>query len=146
MSKFKESSFHQENKPKPKVTTAPKLPQIKKTHKSNAFFQEFLETGKANWKMAPPEVRTRYRGIFLVLCLIPMIIFPLIEIYKRLEGKLVKKVRQGELLEGQEVRPYSEDEKWQNERNSLMYKLFGKDWFLEGFTLKTMKDESDLTK
>lgn len=75
-----------------------------------------------------------------------MIIFPLIEIYKRLEGKLVKKVRQGELLEGQEVRPYSEDEKWQNERNSLMYKLFGKDWFLEGFTLKTMKDESDLTK
>lgn len=79
--------------------------------------------------------------MYMVLFLIPLIFISSYEMYRRLEGKSTKKVQEGEMLDGQQVRKYSEEEKWQTEKNSFMYKLFGRDFFLDGFTSKTMKEE-----
>ena len=50
-------------------------------------------------------------------------------------------MQKGEILEGQQVRPFDEREKWEKEKNSFMYKIFGRDFFLDGFTSKTMKKD-----
>lgn len=134
-SKFDNSPFHREgklayikSKPKPKS-------------KDSEFIQELVETGRANWKKAPKAVKTRYYGIYMIMFSIPVILIPSYEIYRRLEGKSTKKVQEGELLDGNEVRKFDEVEKWQVEKNSLMYKIFGRDFFLDGFTSKTMNPE-----
>lgn len=77
---------------------------------------------------------------------IPVILIPSYEIYRRLEGKSTKRVQEGELLEGNEVRKFDEVEKWQVEKNSLMYKIFGRDFFLDGFTSRTMNPEKNNEK
>lgn len=139
MSKFQNVSFHREGKlpqqAKPK-------PSVKKTENSE-FIKELVETGKANWKKAPPEVKKRYNGIFLILFSIPILFMSTSEMIRRLEGTSTKKIRQGELLENQEIRKYDEVEKWQVEKNSLMYRIFGRDFFLDGFTSKTMKSDNE---
>lgn len=136
-SKFASSSFHKEGR-----NTQP-VPQKAKVVDPNApleeFFSELVETGKPNWKKAPAAVKTRYNGIFLVLFSIPLILLPGWELYRRLGGKSTKKVQQGEILEGKQVRKFDEVEKWQTEKDSLLYKIFGKDFFLDGFTSKTMR-------
>ncbi|KAK6204498.1 uncharacterized protein RJT21DRAFT_8833 [Scheffersomyces amazonensis] len=140
-SKFKNSSFHREGRKNTVNTTngvrMDYTPKIEP--KDSEFIHELVETGRPNWKKAPTELRKRYNGIFLILIAIPLIVVPSIEFYKRLEGKSTKKVRQGELLDNKEVRIYNETEKWQEEKESWVYKIFGKDFFLDGFTSKTMK-------
>ncbi|CAN3365872.1 hypothetical protein DICA3_E27446 [Diutina catenulata] len=146
MSRFSPSSFNKEGKPRVTTAATPKAPEPQpgtNKPKNSRFLQELVETGRANWKIAPAEVKTRYRGIFLVLCSIPLLIFPSIEVIRRLEGKSVKKVRKGELLEGNQVRPYGEAEKWEVEKDSLMYKIFGRDFFLEGFTARELKKDQE---
>lgn len=104
------------------------------------FYEELAETGRPNWKKAPKEVRTRYRGVFMILFSIPIMLVPGWEIYRRVSGKSTKKVQQGEILEGQTVRRFSEEEKWRTEKDSMMYKIFGKDLFLDGFTKNSMAE------
>lgn len=120
-------------------------PSLKKSSKileaTSPFIRGLIDTANPSWKLAPPELRRRYRGIYLILVSVPILLVLLYELYRRLEGKSVKRVRKGELLEGDDVRLYSEKEKWAQEKDSWSYKLFGKDWFLDGFTSKTMKDE-----
>ncbi|KAK6455393.1 uncharacterized protein RJT20DRAFT_46699 [Scheffersomyces xylosifermentans] len=139
-SKFENSSFHREGKKVNPITTSANSQKPKPKPKDSEFIQELVETGKANWKKAPKAVKTRYYGIWMVLVSIPLIAIPSLEMYRRLEGKSTKKVRQGEVLEGNEVRKYDEAEKWRVERESWTYKLFGRDFFLQGFTSKTMED------
>lgn len=102
------------------------------------FFLELEKTGRPDWKKAPAAVKQRYRGIFLVLVSIPVLFAPAMELYRRMEGKSTKKVQEGEVLEGQQFRKFDEAEKWQTEKDSLFYKIFGRDFYLDGFTSKTM--------
>lgn len=144
--KFSNSSFHKEGRkvslrtnPKPEPTS--NIQRLIQQHAKSDFVKELAETGRANWKKAPKELKGRYYGMYMVLFLIPLIFISSYEMYRRLEGKSTKKVQEGEMLDGQQVRKYSEEEKWQTEKNSFMYKLFGRDFFLDGFTSKTMKEE-----
>lgn len=141
--KFSNSSFHKEGKsplqPTPVTATKPKPPQ-------DEFFAELVETGRPNWKKAPKAVKTRYNGIFMILFSIPIMLLPGWELYRRIEGKSTKKVQEGEILEGKQVRRFGETEKWQVEKDSLMYKIFGRDFYLDGFTSKTMKPEETKEK
>lgn len=107
------------------------------------FMKELVDSGRANWKKAPQAVRQRYRGIYLIMFSIPILTLTTFEMMKRLEGKSTKKVQQGEILDNREVRKFDEVEKWKVEKNSFMYKLFGRDFFLDGFTSKTMKRSND---
>lgn len=132
MSRFENSSFHREGRGKPAPVTPPRP-------KESDFIKELRETGRANWKKAPKEVKTRYRGIYLIMFSIPLIVIPSYELWRRLTGRSVKKIQQGELLEGQQIRHFDEDEKWEVEKNSILYKIFGHDFFQDGFTSKTMK-------
>lgn len=141
--KFSNSSFHKEGRKSRITSTSTVTTTSGSESKDSEFVKELVETGKANWKKAPKAVKTRYYGIYMILFSIPFILIPSIEMYRRLEGKSTKKVRQGELLEGNEVRKYDEVEKWQVEKDSLMYKIFGRDWFLDGFTSKTMKGQQN---
>lgn len=129
--KFTNSSFHKEKG----------LDRTSKSTKPD-FVEELIETGRPNWKKAPKSVRNRYYGIYMVLLSIPVILVPSIELYRRLEGNSTKRVQEGE-LEGTEVRKFGEKEKWEREQNSFMYKLFGKDFFLEGSTSKTIPESSN---
>lgn len=157
-SRFKNSSFHrdgkppqakskptptptQKPKPKPKPQTISEAAEANITEPNSEFIKELVETGKANWSKAPKAVKQRYNGIFLILFSIPIIAFSTFEMIRRLEGTSTKKVRQGEILDNQDIRKYDEVEKWQVEKNSIMYKLFGRDFFLDGFTSKTMRDD-----
>lgn len=152
MSKFDNSSFHREGRPKPKPKPKPveQIPVAVKAEPSgeplSEFIKELVETGKANWKKAPSAVKKRYNGIFLILVSIPILFMSTSEMIRRLEGRSTKKVRQGELLENNEIRKYDEVEKWQVEKSSFMYKIFGKDFFLDGFTSKTMKSDDEVKK
>ncbi|CAG86822.2 DEHA2D04994p [Debaryomyces hansenii CBS767] len=139
-SKFDNSPFHREGK------SAYTKPKPKPKSKDSEFIQELVETGRANWKKAPKAVKTRYYGIYMIMFSIPVILIPSYEIYRRLEGKSTKRVQEGELLEGNEVRKFDEVEKWQVEKNSLMYKIFGRDFFLDGFTSRTMNPEKNNEK
>ena len=132
--KFTNSSFHKETGVHGSSKTS-----------NPDFVEELVETGRPNWKKAPKSVRNRYYGIYMVLLSIPVILVPSIELYRRLEGNSTKKVQEGE-LQGKEVRKFGEKEKWERERNSFMYKVFGKDFFLEGSTSKTMRESSDKDK
>lgn len=116
---------------------APKTPESP----PDPFIHELIETGRANWKKAPKEVRTRYRGIFLILFSIPFILLPGWEMGKRVTGHSTKKVQEGEILENGVVRKFDEAEKWKTEKESLMYKIFGKDFYLDGFTKDSMTEE-----
>lgn len=138
-SKFANSSFHKESRPHvPVQKTKPKTATPK-----DEFFTELVETGKPNWKKAPTAVKRRYNGIFLILFSIPILLLPGWELYRRINGKSTKKVQEGEVLEGKKVRKFDEAEKWQVEKNSIMYKIFGRDFFLDGFTSKTMNPENE---
>lgn len=134
-SRFSNSPFHKEGV-KPVDLTPPKPKPA-----NSEFVQGIVETGRADWKKAPKAVKTRYYGIYMILFSIPIILLPSYEFYKRLEGKSTKKVRQGEIIQGKEVRKYDEAEKWQEEKNSIMYKIFGKDFFLDGFTSRSLDPE-----
>lgn len=140
-SKFALSTFHKEGRTsQPVVEARNPNPDAPKTE----FFTQLVETGKPNWKLAPAAVKSRYNGIFLVLFSIPFILLPGWELYRRLGGKSTKKVQQGEIVEGKQVRKFDEVEKWQVEKESFMYKIFGRDFFLDGFTSKTMHgDDSE---
>ncbi|OBA18955.1 hypothetical protein METBIDRAFT_28566, partial [Metschnikowia bicuspidata var. bicuspidata NRRL YB-4993] len=109
--------------------------------KKSAFFEEMVETGRPNWKKAPPEVKARSRGVFLILLSIPVILVPGWEIYRRLSGRSTKKVQVGELGDDKSIRKFDEIEKWETERDSILYKIFGRDFYLDGFTAKTMKQD-----
>lgn len=137
--KFSNSSFHREGQAlqKPK----PKSGQFQSEPPKSEFIKELTETGRANWAKAPNAIKKRYNGIYLILLSIPVIVFSSIEMVRRLQGKSTKKVQQGEILENGEIRKFDEIEKWQVERNSWTYKIFGKDYFLDGFTSKTMADD-----
>ncbi|KAK6465191.1 hypothetical protein DFJ63DRAFT_310292 [Scheffersomyces coipomensis] len=143
-SKFKNSSFHREGKKKNVTTNTTTSSTITEGSKSkNAeFISELVETGRPNWNKAPKAVRTRYNGVHLILLSIPIIFISTYELYRRLEGKSTKKVREGEIMENHEIRKYGEKEKWEVEKNSWNYKIFGKDFYLDGFTSKTMKRDS----
>lgn len=58
-----------------------------------------------------------------------------------MSGQSTKKVQQGEILEDKTIRYFDEEEKWNVERSSWLYKIFGRDPYLDGFTSKTMKDD-----
>lgn len=104
------------------------------------FLKSLRDTGKLNWKKAPKEIKTRYYGMYAVLFSIPIIIISSYEMYRRLEGKSTKKVQQGEILEDRTIRKFDEAEKWKVEKESIMYRIFGRDFFLDGFTSRTMKE------
>lgn len=131
--KFANSSFHKEgrvvNNEPPKKPTTPK----------DEFFTELVKTGRPNWKKAPTAVKQQYNGILLILFSIPIMALSGWELYRRVEGKSTKKVQEGEIVQGKEVRKFGEAEKWQREKDSVLYKIFGRDFFLDGFTSKTMK-------
>lgn len=103
------------------------------------FFVDLEKNARPDWKKAPAELRKRYRGIFLILVSIPIIFVPALELWRRMEGKSTRKVQQGEVVEGKTVRKFDEAEKWQREKDSVLYKLFGRDFYLDGFTTRTMK-------
>ncbi|KAI3402970.1 hypothetical protein KGF56_004223 [Candida oxycetoniae] len=113
------------------------------TTSSSPFTQELLMTGRPNWDKAPSQLKQRYRGIFLVLLSIPIIAVTSFVMYQRLEGKSTKKIQQGELLENGTKRDFDEAEKYKVEKESFMYKIFGRDFFLDGFTSKTMKNDQE---
>lgn len=138
-SKFANSSLHSEGRQKTQAATKSAEPKTKQ----DPFFTELVETGRPNWKKAPAAVKKRYNGLFMILVSIPILLLPGWELYRRLSGKSTKKVRKGEIIEGHEVRDFDEAEKWQREKNSIMYKIFGRDFFLEGFTKNTMKKDPD---
>ncbi|KAL6450910.1 hypothetical protein SBY92_001158 [Candida maltosa Xu316] len=142
MSSSHKPSFHKEGKSTIKVVNGKKSSRIPATQHS-PFVEELVLTGRPNWKKAPPQLKQRYRGIFLVLLSIPIIGMSSFEIIRRLEGKSTKRVRQGERLPDGTNRNYSEEEKIKVEQESVMYKIFGKDFFLDGFTSKTRKSESE---
>lgn len=130
--------------PKNKARVTPLTTDSSKPAKARTqseFVKGLIATGSPTWSKAPDAVRTRYRSIFLILFSVPLILALLYELYRRLEGKSVKRVRQGELLDDAKIRYFSEPEKWANERESWSYKLFGKDWFLDGFTSRTMRED-----
>lgn len=131
-SKFTNASFHREGRD-PSRNQQAKPAQVR----SN-FIQELVETGRADWKKAPVAIKKRYNGLYMVFLSIPVIILSSYEMYRRLEGKSTKKVQEGEIIDGHMVRKFDEKEKWEVEEKSLMYKIFGKDFFLDGFTSKTM--------
>ncbi|KAM9910972.1 hypothetical protein OXX69_003964 [Metschnikowia pulcherrima] len=58
---------------------------------------------------------------------------------KRPPARSTKKVQEGELGDDYSIRRFDEHEKWKTERDSFLYKIFGKDFYLDGFTAKTMK-------
>lgn len=135
---FKTSSFHRQGR-----NTTPEKPKSPEAAARETFLKGLVETGKPNWKTAPKEIKTRYRGIYLVLFSIPILFIPGYELYRRVSGKSTKKVQEGEFLGGDKgIRKFSEEEKWEVERNSWMYKIFGRDFFLDGFTKKSMESES----
>lgn len=137
-SKFAQSSYHKEGRD---TSTPVESKKANPNAPKSEFFTQLVETGKPNWKLAPAAVKSRYNGIFLVLFSIPFILLPGWELYRRLGGKSTKKVQQGEIVEGKQVRKFDEVEKWQVEKESFMYKIFGRDFFLDGFTSKTMRPE-----
>lgn len=137
-SRFQNSSFHREGQ----VGNVSERPQ-KPNPAQSAFFTELAETGRPDWKKAPAEVRTRYRGIFMILLSIPFLLLPGWEIYRRVSGRSTKKVQEGEVMDDRSVRKFDEMEKWKVEKSSFMYKLFGKDFYLDGFTSKSMKSDED---
>ncbi|EMG45379.1 hypothetical protein G210_4439 [Candida maltosa Xu316] len=151
MSSSHKPSFHKEGKSTIKVVNGKKSSRIPITPRDipeqatqhSPFVEELVLTGRPNWKKAPPQLKQRYRGIFLVLLSIPIIGMSSFEIIRRLEGKSTKRVRQGERLPDGTNRNYSEEEKIKVEQESVMYKIFGKDFFLDGFTSKTRKSESE---
>lgn len=140
--KFSNSSFHKEGRLGNITSTSAKVTPPKSGPDAE-FYEEIVQTGRVNWKKAPKAVKTRYTGIWLVLVSIPLLLIPSWEMYRRLEGTSTRKVRQGELLDGQEVREFDETEKWKVEKEGIIYKIFGKDWFLDGFTSKTMKKNDE---
>lgn len=143
-SKFSNSSFHREGLKHSHLQHIPKaVVKAKPKPKDSEFIKELVETGRANWKIAPKAIKTRYYGVYMVLFSIPILLLPSYEIYRRLEGKSTKKVQQGEILEGHEVRKFGEEEKWNTEKDSFMYKLFGRDFFLDGFTSKTINKDDE---
>lgn len=145
MDRFKNTTFHRENQPTPKPKPKPKLKGYLTPTKEEArsdFIKELVQTGKANWKIAPSDLKRRYNGIYMILLAIPVVLVTSVELYRRLEGKSTKKIQQGEILDNGEVRKFDELEKYKVEKQSWSYRLFGKDFFLDGFTSKTMKDES----
>ncbi|WLF79280.1 hypothetical protein PVL30_003032 [Lodderomyces elongisporus] len=100
---------------------------------------KLIQTGRPNWSKAPPQLKQRYNGIFLILLSVPVIFITTYEMVQRLEGRSTKKVQQGERREDGTKREFSEAEKWQVEKQSLSTKIFGKDFFLDGFTSNTLK-------
>lgn len=141
-SKFTNSSFHKESRSEIPL----KKTKAKTSSPKDEFFTELVETGRPNWKKAPSAVKKRYNGIFLILFSIPILLLPGWELYRRINGTSTKKVQEGEVIEGKKVRKFDEAEKWQVEKNSIMYKIFGKDFFLDGFTSKTMHPEEENPK
>jgi hypothetical protein len=107
------------------------------------FVQNLKNGGRLNLRSAPRAIKTRYYGMYAVLFSIPVIFVSSLEMYRRLEGTSSKKMQEGEILEDRLVRKFDEAEKWLVERQSLMYRLFGKDFFLDGFTSKTMEGDKD---
>lgn len=136
--KFANSPFHREGRTGEKASLQPQNPQSPK----DEFFSELVKTGRPNWKKAPSAVKQRYNGIFMILFSIPIMALSGWELYRRMEGKSTKKVQVGEIIQGKEVRKFDEAEKWQREKNSLLFKIFGRDFFLDGFTSKTMESET----
>lgn len=109
-----------------------------KGQSQSQFSKQLVMATSSGSNSAPNVLKQRNMGIYLVLLSIPILFILLYELYRRLEGKSFKRIRQGERRENDKVRYYSEAEKYTNERQSWSYKLFGKDWFLDGFTSKTM--------
>lgn len=140
-------SFHKEGKSTIKITTndskksssnRPKGKPQSNT-KSSPFVEELVQTGRPNWKKAPPQIKQRYKGIYLVLLSIPVLGVTSFEMYRRLEGRSAKRIQQGERLPNGMNRDFDEEEKIKVEQNSLMYRIFGRDFFTEGFTSQTRK-------
>ncbi|CCG23015.1 hypothetical protein CORT_0D01670 [Candida orthopsilosis Co 90-125] len=138
----KPPSFHKQRGSTVRIQSPePKLKNTKP--KESPFVQELVLTGRPNWDKAPPQLKQRYKGIFLVLLSVPVIFITSFEMYQRLEGQSTKKIQQGEKLPNGGNRDFDEIEKYKVEKESVMYKLFGRDFFLDGFTSKTMKADND---
>lgn len=146
--KFANSSFHREGLKQSRLEYVPKPPPKPKAVKAreSQFVKELVETGKPNWKLAPKEVKSRYYGIYMILLGLPIFLVLSTVLYRRLEGKSTRKVQEGEILENGDVRKFDEAEKWSTEKNSILYKIFGRDFFLDGFTSKTMGNATDNDK
>ena len=154
-------SFHKEgkstikivhdNKHNPKTQQRPITPKDIPSQASSSllkpqdspFVEELVLTGRPNWKKAPQQIKQRYKGIYLILLSIPIIGITTFEIIQRLEGRSTKKIQQGERLPNGINRDFDEQEKIKVEKESIMYKIFGKDFFLDGFTSKTIKNNSE---
>ncbi|QEL63401.1 hypothetical protein CJJ09_005602 [Candidozyma auris] len=117
--KFANSPFHREGRTGEKASLQPQNPQSPK----DEFFSELVKTGRPNWKKAPSAVKQRYNGIFMILFSIPIMALSGWELYRRMEGKSTKKVQEGEIIQGKEVRKFDEAEKWQREKDSLLFKI-----------------------
>ena len=138
----KPPSFHKQGGSTVRIQS-PQLHLKNSKPKESPFVQELVLTGRPNWEKAPPQLKQRYKGIFLVLLSVPIIFITSFEMYQRLEGQSTKKIQQGEKLPNGVNRDFDEVEKYKVEKESVMYKLFGKDFFLDRFTSKTMKVDND---
>lgn len=138
----KPPAFHKQGGSTVRVQSPGVKPKAPKP-KESPFVQELVLTGRPNWEKAPPQLKQRYKGIFLVLLSVPIIFITSFEMYQRLEGQSTKKIQQGEKLPNGVNRDFDEAEKYKVEKDSVMYKLFGRDFFLDGFTSKTMKVDKD---
>ncbi|KAG7194849.1 uncharacterized protein KQ657_003951 [Scheffersomyces spartinae] len=127
-------------KPKPKPMNKPKPIRDEEAE----YYRKFRETGKINWKHMPQLLKTRARGVLMIFGALPLVIVTGYELWRRLEGKSVKRVQRGELTDDRQVIPWDEEKIWQTERNSWYYKLFGRDYFLDGFTSDTMPKPKDV--
>ena len=96
---------------------------------SEGFYSSLIETGKPEWKKAPKELKIRAYGVYGMLLAIPVFVVSLYEIYRRLDGKSTKKIQEGEILDDRLVRWYDKEEKEEKEENSMMFRLFGRDFF-----------------
>ncbi|RLV94755.1 hypothetical protein JA1_001544 [Spathaspora sp. JA1] len=107
-------------------------------HVDSPFVQDLVATGKPDWKLASPQMKSKYRGFQMILIGIPIAFVASYEIFRRFEGLSVRRLQKGEIGEDGSIDYWDEDKILEVERNSWTYKLFGPDFFQEGLTSRTL--------
>ncbi|KAG7661803.1 uncharacterized protein J8A68_004692 [[Candida] subhashii] len=110
------------------------------------FIHHLKQTGRAEWKLADPKLKQRSNAIFLILLSIPVLAISSYELFNRFQGRSHKKLQKGEILEGQLVRDFTEEEIVQREQSSILTKLFGQDPFVEKVSPKSSSTTTSTTE
>ncbi|EGW32601.1 uncharacterized protein SPAPADRAFT_51142 [Spathaspora passalidarum NRRL Y-27907] len=109
-----------------------------KPHVDSPFVQHLITTGKPNWKLATPEMKTKYRAYQKILIGIPVLFICSYVLVRRLNGESTKQMQKGEIAEDGTLIYWDENKIMEVERNTWSYKLFGPDYFQEGRTSRTI--------